>query len=143
MILAAGRMIEKRNKENKNKVYLAEFLFATQTFNGGYFSFITLLEGNLCCKPISNKYNPPLFVCFFVCFLSLFFSITFHVGLGNYCVLVAGKLVTWSENWTLHESLETVQSFGVVELIVCRWRVDHRNFYANWCRWIVQQSTEF
>ena len=26
----------------------------------------------------------------------------------NYCVVVAGKLVTWSENWTLHDSLRTV-----------------------------------
>ena len=37
--------------------------------------------------------------------------------LENYCVIVAGKLVTWSESWTLYESLGTVWSFGVVELI--------------------------
>ena len=39
MILTAGRVIEKKNIENKNNVvnYICPiFRFATQTFNGGY-----------------------------------------------------------------------------------------------------------
>ena len=37
----------------------------------------------------------------------LIFFVSFSL-LENNCAIVAGKFVTWSENWTLQESLGTV-----------------------------------
>ena len=73
--------------------------------------------------PISQGLNPVLTVPFYVCekvqktfwFCDLFIYLRQRSKNGmwkavweNYCVIIAVKLFTWSENWALYKSLGTV-----------------------------------
>ena len=54
MILTTGRVIGKINEENNTMNYMClMFRFATQTFNGGYKSKITVLLVVLACEKLS------------------------------------------------------------------------------------------